>query len=492
MKKIISILLLAVMLVSVLAACDGKKPEDTSSHQTGDGSSGDDGPYIMDATLDGYVYTVLVAGNIDYNHDYGSDFYYEEEGSDKVDQARSKWIKGTEEKFDIKIETVEKLKFQDCRGSGQGYKEIQKVEQSQTPTYDSVMIGVYDMSNLAKNGYLSDLNSFEYLNTKNQWWDQVANKDLTIQGKLYYTTGDISIIDNIFTHCILFNKEMIKANPNLTSPYTYVENDTWTMDRFLSMVKEAADTSGEGDASKKNVYGLLTWNDSGVQLMASADERILSVNDDGMLEFDFYNERTQKLYTDWKDVGMNPAYSFNYQYDKDGSGEGWDAVRKRMFDSNQALFYTTLFSSIVHHRDSETDFGILPYPKLDENQENYGHLISAFHSEFFAIPYTHADSDVSASVSEYMAYLGQTTTKPAYYEDTLQGSYFRDDESAAMLDIIFASRVYDVGIYYNVGGLTSVLADFHTANKTIQVIYNEKLSMVEQIVKSLNEQYANA
>ena len=40
---------------------------------------------------------------------------------------------------------------------------------------------------------------------------------------------------------------------------------------------------------------------------------------------------------------------------------------------------------------------------------------------------------------------------PAYYDKTLIGKYFRDDESAAMLDIIFSNRVYDLGWYYKLG-----------------------------------------
>jgi len=492
LKKIISILLLSVMLLSVLCACNntsGGEQDGGAGGVTGETVEDGDSLVIDETTLDGYTYTILVAGNIDYNKDYGSDFYFDEASADKVDEARHKWILQTQQKFDIVIKTEEKLKFGNCDGDGNGYTAVQTAVDSEDPIYDSCMIGVYDVCNLARNGYLTDLGSMEYINLNNSWWDQVANKDLTIQGKIYYTTGDISIIDNVFTHCVLFNKNMVKSL-NLTNPYEYVNNNTWTLDTFFSMVKEGSDTTGIGTSDDSNVYGLMTWNDSMLQIMAAADERIASVDETGELKFTMYNDRTQLLYTKWSEVAMDQSYSFNYQV---ASSTGWDEIRIKTFDSNRALLYTTLFSTIVHHRDSNTDFGILPYPKLDAEQENYGHLISSFHTEFFCIPLIHQSSAASASVSEYMAYLGQSTTKPAYYDDTLQGTYFRDDESGAMLDLIFASRVYDVGTYYKVGNVSTRLGTLYkNTNVTFQQIYNENGPIAQVTIKTINDQYATA
>ncbi len=335
MKKIISVLLLAVMLISMLAACaNDNTPADTSGKQISDDTSVPDGDQLVidETKLDGYIYTILVAGNIDYNDDYGSDFFFDEEGSDRVDSARANWIKETEEKFDIKIDPVTKLKFGDCDGDGQGYQAIQMSYDAEDPTYDSCMIGVYDMATLARNGLLTDLNTLQYLNLKNSWWDQVANKDLAIHGKMYYTTGDISIIDNVFTHCVLFNKGLAKQY-NMTDLYSYVDNDAWTVDQFFTLVKQGSRTTSEGLAANQNSYGLLTWNDSMLQVMAAADERIATVNASGELEFTMYNTRTQSLYTDWVETAMNTAYAFNYQTDVT-SDEAWDTVRKRMFDSD--------------------------------------------------------------------------------------------------------------------------------------------------------------
>ena len=42
---------------------------------------------------------------------------------------------------------------------------------------------------------------------------------------------------------------------------------------------------------------------------------------------------------------------------------------------------------------------------------------------------------------------------PAYYDVQLKYRDSRDDESGEMLDLIFASRTFDLGCYYNWGGI---------------------------------------
>lgn len=492
MKKLIALLLMAIMCVSMLASC-GNKPvertdtQDTSEVVTDDGLS--DKLVIDETKLDGYVYTVLVGGNIDYKHGnqhYGNDFYYDETSTDPLSSAKHKWKVSAEDKFDITIEVVEKLKFGDAYGNGQGFKALNQSYTSGDAMYDHCMIASFDVCNAARNGFLVDLKTLDYINLENSWWDQVANKDLNIQNKMYYTTGDISVIDNVFTHCVFFNKDMIKEK-NLDSPYDYVKNNTWTLDTFTTLVKAGSDTAGEGIAEDQKVYGLLTWNDSMTQILAAGDERISSVDELGNLTYTMYNTRTQNIYDKFTDIALNNAYSVNYQVI---ASSGWDTVRKEIFDSNRALFYLNLLSTTIHHRDSELDYGILPYPKLDENQENFGHQISAFHTEFFCVPFYHYSENVSGSVSEYLAAKGQELTKPAYYEDTLFGREIRDEESGEMLDIIFASRVYDVGAYYRVGNITSRLSTLYkNSSLSFLQIHNESGEMAKATIEAINNQF---
>lgn len=53
-----------------------------------------------------------------------------------------------------------------------------------------------------------------------------------------------------------------------------------------------------------------------------------------------------------------------------------------------------------------------------------------------------------AMVIDYLSYISNETTIPAYYDITLVGKLARDDDSAAMMNIIFDNIVYDAGMNY--------------------------------------------
>ncbi|NLY68687.1 MAG: hypothetical protein GX067_02720, partial [Clostridiales bacterium] len=55
---------------------------------------------------------------------------------------------------------------------------------------------------------------------------------------------------------------------------------------------------------------------------------------------------------------------------------------------------------------------------------------------------------------------------PAYYEISLKTKYARDDESQEMLDIIFASTVYDLGNIFDWGGVFSLPANLTESAST--------------------------
>ena len=160
-----------------------------------------------------------------------------------------------------------------------------------------------------------------------------------------------------------------------------------------------------------------------------------------------------------------------------------------MFDSEQALFYTTLLTTVDKHRNSETDFGILPFPKYDSNQKDYGHAVSAFHCAFVCVPTLAASPRVGAILEE-LAYQGQKLLTPAYYDQTLIGQYTRDEESASMLDLIFATRVYDVGIYYTIGDYKTALSRLYVTRSALSSLYDANLGQAEKKIDQINQVFA--
>ena len=70
------------------------------------------------------------------------------------------------------------------------------------------------------------------------------------------------------------------------------------------------------------------------------------------------------------------------------------------------------------------------------------------------IPVT-TDPDFTGYVTEEIAFESYKTVIPAYYYTVLSVKYARDEDSVEMLDIIFESRVCDLGILLDIGSVYS-------------------------------------
>lgn len=492
--SIISLLLLAAMVLTTAVSCttggNGGTQTQVTTAATTPSTTADPAtaaPDIPDTLkFDGQEFAFYIASNYRYN-----DIKYDETAADQVNTARRTWLTAASEKFGVTITYDETdIAFGGCNGSGRGYSRLVKDNQAGDTTIDAAIIGTYDVAALAYQGYLVDLNTLPYVDLEKEWWDQKANQDLEILGKMYYTTGDLTLIDNVVTHCILFNKTILEEN-NLDDPYQLVKDNKWTIDALSGLVKAtgvSSDLDNNGVANSADKFGMMTWNDSMLAILAAAGERIATINSSGEVELTLYSDRTVSLYDKFCALSFDKQNVFNYQLGT--SSSSWDGIRDSIFNENRCLFYPTLFTGAERYRDSNVDFGILPYPKLDETQEEYGHMVSAFHCAYICAPAMLESENKTGAVLEWLAYTGKQTMTPAYYDRTLVGQYVRDDESVDMLDIIFASRVYDVGIYYKIGGYKDMFANiFANQTLTLTTIYERYKTIAETNVKEINDTF---
>ena len=73
---------------------------------------------------------------------------------------------------------------------------------------------------------------------------------------------------------------------------------------------------------------------------------------------------------------------------------------------------------------------------------------------------------VAVSTLEAMAYYSVDTLTTAYYDNALKSRYIRDEESGEMLDILFATRVYDLGFIFNFGGSGDIINNMYKKKQT--------------------------
>ena len=492
MRKPVFLAILCAGLCAALVSCGGDTPAErtTETTVTTTPEATEDTPDLPDASTLSLAgdFRFLISGNWAWND-------YEADGEDgtAMDSAIFRRNRYLADNYGVNITNKDIVAYSSAMGGGTGFTELYTNYMSGDNVYDAAMVGTYDVANLAYQGVLQDLNDTPYINLKKDYWDQRANADLSVGGRMYYTTGDISLSDNRSTHALIFNKEMIKMY-GMDDPYELVRNNEWTLDKFASMVKQVGDDlNNDGVYNKEDRMGLLSAVDNNLAILAAAGEKIATLNDKGEIELTLYSERVVNLYDDYLALIEDHTHVFNWQMNYlDGTygNVATTAELADMLNSDRALFYFHMLFIMDELRDLETDFGILPYPKYEATQADYGHLVSAWHAEFLCIPQNVNSLERSGYVTELLAYQGKKLLTPAYYEKTLVGQYTRDEESAEMLDLIFATRTYDVGYYYALGTYKDLIGKMPINHMSLTTIYDTYRDAAERKMNAINEMFS--
>ena len=108
------------------------------------------------------------------------------------------------------------------------------------------------------------------------------------------------------------------------------------------------------------------------------------------------------------------------------------------------LFFMQLMQMVPKLRDMDADFGILPYPKLDEAQAQYSST-SRDNFDLFVVPIDVKDTEFTGIITEALCAESYRSVVPKYYDVVLKSKTSRDEESAEMIDIIRDNLTFDIG-----------------------------------------------
>jgi len=159
----------------------------------------------------------------------------------------------------------------------------------------------------------------------------------------------------------------------------------------------------------------------------------------------------------------------------------------KTFKEGRALFLPhCLITPQLFLRDMEGDYGILPMPKYDEQQETYISFMNAWSSGFVAIPST-ANAEKSAFLMEAMAYAGYETLRRPVYDITLKTKGARDEESERVIDIIIETAYLDINSVYNFGGSCDILRDTVMDKKPFVSSYEQAEPRIQRDIDSFIE-----
>lgn len=270
--------LLAVGLAAIILSGCGDSPDVTTvnSNETDVTTESAESTVFETNIKDyqGYDFTILSAGNVAYD-----DFSYEEASSVALDNAMYQRKQKVESDYNINIDAVVQKAY--STGNGPGYQKISQAVLGGDCFYDAALVAGYDVSVLAYNNMLYDLNSVPGLHLEKPWWDQQANSELAIDGLMFFTTGDITNQDNDSVFTLVFNKKLFE-DYELENPYSLVKENQWTLESFEKLVKSVGQDLNHDDKMDENdLYGVLVWDDAIMGIINGVGEKCASVQENG-------------------------------------------------------------------------------------------------------------------------------------------------------------------------------------------------------------------
>ena len=311
--------------------------------------------------------------------------------------------------------------------------------------YDLIMSQEAYMVNIALQDLYLNLNNVPYLNFEKDYWYHDIVDEITVDGKLFYAVGDYSLTYWESLYVLYFNKT-IANNYNVENLYDLVKDGTWTFDKMIEITKgKYKDLNGDNWPDISDQFGYITcYGNTMDALYAQFEIPTVAKNENGEITLAVDQSKTvaifEKLNTflDTEDVHIEETSS--------STTEDEDPLDK-MFREDKALFYPERIDRAKKFRDMETDFGIIPYPKWNDQQKDYPTQAQNGYS-VAVIPMDVPDKAFSGAMLEALTAESSRTVIPAFNEQALTYKYTRDEESAEMLDLVRQNIKIDFAFFW--------------------------------------------
>ncbi len=472
LKKLLSFLLAVMLIFSTLlsfSSCADDFPEDEKD----DEQSHKKRPVIQPPNYEGYTFTFLT----DNSQPNKSFIVAESETSEILSDAITKRNDALAKKYNITIAH---------KRVNVVTTEVENAVNSGVIDFDAILATSSDLTHLAVKGMLCDLNSLDLNFEQQAWidmyWSLNANEQLAFGDKLYFTNCDLNV--HSFGYVMFFNKYLIEEY-NLTSPYEMIKNNTWTIDNWAELVKTANQNIIEWQDKYPSSPLLDTrsvvFDNNTPKVFAYSSEIRATTNDkSGTIQTTLFDNRTSLAAVYEKLCQLFEA-EFCIPYDSDSI---------KNFEQDKIIFMIKDASFTDLSNTMEHEYGIVPIPKFDSDQKDYMTLYPE-NGYLFALPSLMPDPDRTVTIIEDMNYYSSFIIKPTWFDVLLTRRYARDDESEMTLRTLYENRIYDIGLYNDLGGIDSVVFNMNDVTDcNIVEKYNSYKQKIQEEIDSLNNKFS--
>lgn len=301
-------------------------------------------------------------------------------------------------------------------------------------TYDLVNNWLTITLPLAQQGVFVNVNDLQYTNLEQPWYIANMTENYGIKGKLYGILSDHTLSLYKDLSVVYFNVDLFQERKSDVNLYDLVRSGDWTLDKFLEVVSDmSGDLNGDGEYDV-NVDRFAYFGESvpNGTWMTALDISIIDMKQDGTYTYYGLTERLDDAYSKLSQFYTStPGVKV---IDSASKGAGAYPPRDNFAEGRVAMMTNYIYAT-EHIREMDDDYGIVPIPKYDKDQDNYITQIGTSTSTFF-IPTTQNDLDLIAKFIECEAYFGYSEVSPVYYEAALKAKYATDANMGQMLDIV--------------------------------------------------------
>ncbi|MBO5415891.1 MAG: hypothetical protein J6A83_04605 [Clostridia bacterium] len=467
MKRRLCLLLALLMVMTTvfgLTSCkkkDGEGEETTVSTTVGGGDAAGEPGSKDDPTLyedlptgdyKGYTFTFL--NNIS---DYANTTIVPTVTSDSVNQAMFQRNSFVKDKLKVNI-AEERMKYADVK------ETMQKLTTSQEFVYDAVYNEVQQQTSLSTSGAYYSVEEYEeYINLSKPWWFTDAMESLQVDGRGFELFGDLQLMyyDSIWG--MTFNQKILADN-HQAYPYELVRKGEWTIDALKDIV---AATAQEGSDENYGVSSHKDWilamiSGSNFVLVEQDEDEVLKMYEDAETFVNVYTAIMNGFFLSNGEEGVNYIEAEYHTNSRDNDfpniedRENWGF--QNIYRKGKSAFMAGTIGDIQMIRSAEFEYGIVPTPKYNKDQEQYVSWIFRGAASC-SIPAANPELERTCTILENLAAYSYKLVKYEYYDIVVQTRTVRDNDSIEMLDIIFGHHeeiegtprfemdsVYEIGI----------------------------------------------
>ena len=319
---------------------------------------------------------------------------------------------------------------------------INRIYQSySTGDQDFQMASVYEAfaADGAVAGYYYDINEIDSIDIESPWYVQSWFENTIINDHCYMMAGDLGLTMWKNLNAFYFNKQISDELGITDVLYEMAEAGDWTFEYLLECAELSSAEDGNQIWDTSDTYGLYINRFTARAMLTYFDIPLTELNDDGEYEIVLYNQHTEDVY------GMLHAAFWNNDYVYMNTVSGADGDVKTgmaMFMEDRLLFLPGSLGNSQDLREMDGSWGILPSPKLDNNQESYSsHSSDTF--SVFVIPGHAEDPEFCGTVMDALSAESKYSVIPTYYDVVLKGRTTKDERDIPMIDTIRENLSFD-------------------------------------------------